>query len=231
MGAFQTTRWSLILASRDVTREGAAALDQLCRIYRSPVLAYVRHRGYAGDQAEDLTQSYFAHLLDRGIVHRADPARGPFRAFLLGSIRNFLANMRDAERAQKRGGGAAAVEIDESTALAPEGDTPEAAFDREFALTLLRRAMQALEREAREAGRLDQFRALKPFIVEAPDADDYAKVAERLGQRRNTVAVAIHRLRERLRQLVRVELAETVASPEDVQSELEVLSRGFGGAV
>ena len=157
MGAFQTTRWSLIVASRDASREGAAALDELCRIYRAPVLAYVRHRGYGSDDAEELTQSFFEYLLGRGMVHRADPARGSFRAFLVSSIRHFLSDARSADRARKRGGDAVRVPLDEHDAAAPDADTPEAAFDRAFALTVLARAMSALEREAREARRLALF--------------------------------------------------------------------------
>ena len=227
MGAFQTTRWSLILASRDETRDGAAALDQLCRIYRSPVLAYVRHHGHGPDDAEELTQSFFAYLLDREMVHRADPARGSFRAFLVSAIRHFLSDVRSAGRARKRGGDAVRVPLEDTDAAAPDAETPEAAFDREYALTVLSRALAALEREAREGDRLELFRALKPFLVESPDADEYAAVAARLGQRRNTVAVAIHRLRERLRQLVRAEVAETTGSPEQLDEEMKALARGF----
>src|SRR5688572_32615431 len=104
MGAFQTTRWSLILASRDETRDGAAALDQLCRIYRSPVLAYVRHHGHGPDDAEELTQAIVAYLLDREMVHRADPARSSYRAILVSAIRRFLSDSRSADRASVCGG-------------------------------------------------------------------------------------------------------------------------------
>ena len=231
MGAFQTTRWSLIVASRDASREGTAALDELCRIYRSPVLAYVRHRGHGPDDAEELTQSFFAYLLDRGIVNRADPARGSFRAFLVSAIRHFLSDARSADRALKRGGDAVRVSLDDHDAAGPEADTPEAAFDRAFALTVLARAMAELEREARAAGKVELFAALKPFLVESPDPDEYAAVATRFGQRRNTIAVAIHRLRERLRQLVRAELAETAGTDEQVEEEMKALAGRFGAPV
>ena len=231
MGAFQTTRWSLILASRDETRDGAAALDQLCRIYRSPVLAYVRHHGHGPDDAEELTQSFFAYLLDREMVHRADPARGSFRAFLVSAIRHFLSDARSADRALKRGGDAVRVSLEDHDPAGSEADTPEAAFDRAFALTVLARAMAGLEREARAAGKAELFAALKPFLVESPDPDEYAAVALRFGQRRNTVAVAIHRLRERLRQLVRAELAETAGTDEQVDEEMKALGGRFGSAV
>ena len=226
MQRFRTTRWSLVLETRG---EGAAAaLETLCRIYRPPVLAAVRRRGYADAEAEDLTQAFFEQLLRLGTWRRADPALGRFRVFLQVALKRFLSNHLAASAAAKRGGGRAAVSLDESLvdpALASTDPGPDAAFELEWAQAVLREALLGLRAEAEAAGKLPLFRALQPFLLEAPDADDYARVADGLGMRRNTVAVAIHRLRERLRQRVRDELAETVQASSELDAEVSLLQQ------
>lgn len=227
MAAFPTTRWSLILAGQNGPAASRAALEHLCLAYRAPVLAYIRRR--APNEAEDLTQAFFTDLIERHIEAVADPARGRFRNLLLGALVHYLANQRVHRQALRRGGGAAHADIDELE-LSDQGDNdPEAAFQRSWALTVLSRALAALRREAEAAGRLALFEALRECLVESPEAADYAAIAERTGMRRNTVAVSVHRLRQRLRACVRAELAETVASEAEVELEMDALRQVLGG--
>ena len=228
MTAFATTRWSLILESRSDSVSAREALEQLCGAYRGPVLAYVRHRGYGREEAEDLTQEFFAHFLAERIHHAADPARGRFRAYLLGALRYFLADQATARSAQKRGGGARHEALGE---LELEGgDQPERVFERHWALTVMQRALTRLRAEAEAAGKEALFDELRDFLVEQPSTDDYERVCARLGMRRNTLAVAVHRMRHRLRDLIRAELSDTVLAPEDVDAELGALREVLGGA-
>ena len=230
MGRFATTRWSLILESRTDANSAREALAYLCGAYRGPVLSFVRQRGYAADEAEDLTQGFFAHFIAEGIHQSADPLRGRFRTYLLSAISHYLADASAAAQAAKRGGRVAHCELDDS-AVASEQESPERAFERRWALTVLDRAMQRLREEAAEAGKQALFAQLQEFLTEHPSADDYKRLSERLGMRQNSLAVAVHRLRHRLRELVRSELALTVASPADVDAELGALREVLGGAV
>lgn len=220
---FDTTRWSLILQARGEGATALSALESLCRTYRPPVLAYVRaHRRHRAD-AEDITQAFFAHLLENRLAARADPERGRFRAFLQTSLRNFLASERQYTAALRRGGEAQRISLDEIDLPANEYDDPERAFDREWARAVLGEAMRRLATEADKAGRGQLFSTLRPFLVESPEDKDYARVAEQLQLRRNTVAVAIHRLRSRLQELVREVVADASIQTEDVEHELRRL--------
>lgn len=226
MSRFSTTRWSLIAASRGQGKPAGEALAQLLHDYRDAILSYVRYHSHDPQAAEDLTQGFLLHFLEHGLHRRAEPAAGGFRPLLLTALRNYLLNIAAAERAQKRGGGEAPLALDEYSPAASDADSPERAFDRVWALALLRLALQRLRAEAEADGRGALFAQLRPFLVEAPDADDYAMVAKRLGLRRNTLAVAVKRMRARLRERVREALAETVASQEELERELREL-RGF----
>jgi RNA polymerase sigma-70 factor (ECF subfamily) len=228
MAGFATTRWSLILASRTESATARQAMEELCGAYRAPVLAYVRQRGHSHEQAEDLTQSFFAHFIGQRIHHSADPGRGRFRSYLLGSIRNFLADATAATYTAKRGGALQHLALDEAVA-APDSDSPERAFERRWALTVVDRALERLAAEAAQSDKQALFAELQEFLVEKPGAEEYDHVAARLGLRRNSVAVAVHRLRHRLRELVRDELASTVATPDDVDAELGALREVLGG--
>lgn len=230
MDRFATTRWSLVRLAGDggADVDGRDALDRLCRTYRPPVLAYVRAH-YRGEDAEDLTQAFFAHLLEQQLPGRADRDRGRFRAFLLTSLKNFVAGSLARERAQRRGGGTLRVEVDEH--LRDQGHGPEQAFEAEWARTVLREALDALESEADESGRIDLFRALSPFLTEAPGDEDYARIAAEMGLRRNTVAVAVHRLRARLQELVRELVADTTSDPGEAEGELRHLREQMRGTV
>lgn len=234
MNRFRTTRWSLVHDAGGASPQSARALDELCRLYRPPVLAYVRGRGHAEAEAQDLTQAFFEQILRLRTHAAADPRRGRFRVFLLVALKRFLANQRAAAHAEKRGGGVTLLALDDEVAPADvpsDPDTPEGAFERAWANTVLRVALARLQAEAEGAGKGDLFRALRGFLLEAPEAAEYGQVAARLGLRRNTLAVAIHRLRQRLHDLVRDELAETVSEADELEHELGTLRSALGGTV
>lgn len=209
-------------------RDGAAgsriALETLCRTYRAPVLAYVRGHVHAPGSAEDLTQAFFMRFLEREWHAAADPGRGRFRTFLLTALKRFLVDADAEARAQKRGGRYRFESLDEDGAppVTAHG-APEQNFDRAWAAAVLDAAWTRLRGEAERAGKRELFERLSEFLVEAPDESDYTRVAAALGLRRNTLAVAVHRLRRRLRELVREELAETVDGPEALEQELRAL--------
>lgn len=232
MNRFRTTRWSLVIGASDAAH-GALALDQLCRIYRPPVLAYIRRHARNEGEAEDLAQGFFEQLLRLRMHATADPARGRFRSYLLCALKRYLAKQRVAAYALKRGSDQELVTLGDPQAPegpASEADTPDAVFERAWAEALLGRAMAHLQAEAAAAGKLELFRALRAFILEAPAADEYAVVAERLGMRRNTLAVAIHRLRQRLHERLREEVAETVDAPADLEAEMDALGSSLRSA-
>jgi RNA polymerase sigma-70 factor (ECF subfamily) len=219
---FQTTRWSLVLSAGGDDADARAALAALCGRYRPPVLAYVRRQGVAAGDAEDLVQSFFERIIRTRMYDRADPARGRFRSFLLGSLANFLHDANRRDHRQKRGAGAM-IGLDQSgierVRAAPE-DAPEAEFDRRWALAVLDGALARLAQECQQAGKGAWFRELEPFVLEPVERDGYQELALRLGMKPNTLAVAVGRLRQRLRQHVREELAETVQSDGDLDAEL-----------
>ncbi|MGA9342004.1 MAG: sigma factor [Rhodanobacteraceae bacterium] len=233
MSRFDTTRWSIVLQARGDAEHARAALETLCRIYRPPVMAYVRSRGYTPDAAEDLVQAFFARFLDQSWHDGADRDRGRFRTYLLTILKRYLINSEVEAHAIKRGGDAHvdSLEIDGGTALACEDNGPEEAFDRAWAVTVLGRALKHLRDEAAHAGKRELFDALREFLIERPDEAEYARTAERLGLRRNTLAVSVHRMRHRLRDLIREELAETTSASVDLDAELLELRRALGAAV
>lgn len=221
MAQFATTRWSLVLAARGGTQLARGALETLCGIYRPAVVQFVRRLGHDADAAEDLTQSFFVHFLEHDVSARADRARGSFRAYLLTAIRHFVSNDARAGRSARRGGGVLLSEWVDDAAI--DEDTPDAAFHRAWALSLLRQALDKLRDEAAAAGKSVLFRTLRDFLVEAPEPVDYERAAASLGLRRNTVAVAVHRLRQRLQELVREEIADTVGDSAEAEVEIRQL--------
>ena len=226
MSMFSTTRWSLVLATREDDASSRDALTWLCTQYRAPVVAYVRRFGYPRQDAEDLAQAFFVKFLESRYHADADPARGRFRSFLLTALKRFLANARDHDHAQKRGGGGVVSGVDSGVVemLADDvGGTPDETFDRMFARTVVEHALARLTREAREAGKTELFDATREFLLESPEPARYGEVAERLGMRRNTLAVTVKRLRARLQELVRAEIAETCSDPGDVETELRAV--------
>ncbi|MBE7500744.1 MAG: sigma-70 family RNA polymerase sigma factor [Verrucomicrobiales bacterium] len=233
---FATTRWTAVLqAGRGEDTAAHAALEELCRSYWPPLYAYVRRLGYSPPDAQDLTQGFFAQLLGRRTLARADPARGRFRSFLLASLKHFLAHEAEKARAQKRGGPAPPVSLDLDTAEtrwrdgpAAPGDTPDRAFDRQWALALLERVLSRLRREYTAARRQPLFERLKDTLAGDRSERPYRALGEELGLSEGAVKIAAHRLRHRYRELLRDEVAQTVASPAEVEEELRSLFAALG---
>ncbi len=209
------------------------ALEQLCRAYWYPLYAFVRHRGYSSDDAQDLTQSFFARIIETGGFASADPGRGRFRSYLLGAMKHFLANEWHRARAQKRGGGVTVIELD---ALEPEArfalepaqvDDPDAGFDREWAQESTARAMRKLQTESQARGKDELFQALKDSLT--GDEPARSETAAQLGMTEGAVKVAVHRLRKRFRELLRAEIAETVGDLADVGDEMRHLVAALRG--
>jgi RNA polymerase sigma factor (sigma-70 family) len=225
MALFATTRWSLIMDARGDARAAHGALGEICRAYRVPVLAYIRRSGSDAADAEDLAQEFFAQLLESRWDTRADPERGRFRAFLLTALKHFLLNHHAAARAGKRGGGRTRVAFDLAVEAlaAPDSQSPEQVFERAWAMTVIERALDRLREEAGRAGKSALFAQLSPFLGELAEPADYSALGQALGLRPNTVAVSVHRLRVRLRELVRRELADQTDGPEGVEQELKVM--------
>lgn len=234
---FPTTRWSLVRAVGSGDDEAARrALDELCEHSHRPIYVFLRRAGHAPDDAADLTQGFLARLVEKRDVAGADPSRGRFRAYLLGALKHFVANERERAAAAKRGGGRAAVPLDEVEAWVTRtsrDDDPAAAFERRWALELLERALDRLADEQRHAGRGDVFDVLRPSLTAAGDDATHAELAARAGLSPGAVKVAMHRLRRRYGELLRLEIASTVDDPDLVDAELaelqEVVARPADG--
>jgi RNA polymerase sigma-70 factor (ECF subfamily) len=227
---FAITHWSVVLAAgRSDTTRSRAALEELCRIYWYPLYAFVRRRGHSPEDAQDLTQEFFARLLEHKWVARADPQRGRFRSYLLSAMSHFLSDEWDKARAQKRGGGAAPVPLQLDTAETRYGHepadpvTPEQIYERRWALALLEEVLRKLRLEHEREGRLEFFTALHPCLVGERGGLPYKELAVKLGLSEGAVKSAVHRLRQRYRELLRHEIAQTVAEPGEVDEELRHL--------
>jgi DNA-directed RNA polymerase specialized sigma24 family protein len=227
---FATTHWSVVLsAGNSTTPDAQAALEKLCRAYWYPLYLYVRRQGNAPHDAQDLTQEFFARLLERNYLETVQPSKGKFRSFLLVALKHFLANQRERARAAKRGGGMALISLDEDTAenlylLEPAATaSPEDAFEKRWAITLLERAFAQVRQEYADAGKGQLFEKMKLFLEERSGHGDYALAAAGLGMTPNATAVAVHRLRQRYRAVVRVEVAHTLARPEEIEEEMRHL--------
>ncbi len=229
-GRFATTRWSVVLAASGGDSPAAdEALGKLCETYWYPLYGYLRGRGHDVSDAEDLTQAFFAQLLEKKVLRHADPSRGRFRSFLLTSLKNFSANERDRQLAKKRAPGAPLLPLDVVVAEerylveAATGETPERVFDRRWALALLDCVITRLASEHAAAGRRRQFERLKTYLTGEQPQVGYAETAAALGMNEGAVKTAVHRLRRRFRTLVYEEVAHTVASPAEVESEIRHL--------
>jgi RNA polymerase sigma-70 factor (ECF subfamily) len=225
---FATTRWSVVLAAgAGDPSQARAALATLCQRYWYPLYAFVRRQGHSADDSQDLTQEFFARLIEKDWLGQVAPERGRFRSWLLASVRHFLANEWNRLHTQKRGGGAALFSLDETDAEGrylhepPGVSDPEQLFDRRWAMTLLDGVIAALEAEMRAAGKTAQFDAVKGALIGGQV--DYPAVAAQLGASEGAVRVAVHRLRERYRELLRAAVADTVDSPAEVEAELRHL--------
>jgi RNA polymerase sigma-70 factor (ECF subfamily) len=227
---FPTTDWGLVVAAgRPDAPRAKESLAALCEDYWYPIYAYIRRRGYSPEQAQDLTQDFFARVLEKRVFAEADPGRGRFRSFLRTVCTHYLANRRDREKARKRGGGRSALSInatDAESRYALETShelTPERIFDRSWALTLLTRVFDQLRREYADAGRSAVVDELQVVLIEDPQAAPYAAIAQRLGTSEGAVRVAVHRLRRRYGVLLRREIAATVADPAEIDDEIRAL--------
>ena len=234
--AFVTTHWSLVVsAGRNDTPHARDALEKLCRSYWFPIYAFVRRQGHGPHDAQDLTQEFFARLLEKQQLAAADPARGRFRSFLLASLKHFLANEWDKTRAQKRGGGKILIPVDVATAetscgLEPADQaTAEKIFERRWALTLLDQVLRRLRAEYVRDGKENLFEQLKPTLTEASRTVAYVEIATRLGTTEGAVKVAVHRLRQRYREVLRAEISDTVANPGEVEDEIRNLFAALAG--
>jgi DNA-directed RNA polymerase specialized sigma24 family protein len=217
-----TTHWSAVLAAgKPGSPDAAAAMEELCRTYWYPLYAWVRRRGYGIEEAQDLTQEFFARMLENHWLESADPKRGKFRSFLLAAMNHFLANEWRHAHTIKRGGGKALISLDDTAekryALDATTDlTPEKIYERHWAWSLFERAVRRLRGEYAAAGRARLYEALKGFLADEVGAGDYARLAAQLQMTHAALATAVHRLRDRYRDLVREEIAHTVADPAEV---------------
>jgi len=227
---FATTRWSLVLAAGERNSpQSADALAALCEAYWYPLYAFVRRRGHDADGARDLTQAFFTRLLEKNDLAAAQPERGKFRSYLLTSLKHFLANEWDRERAQKRGGGRSGLSIDFGTAeerysREPSHDlTAEKIFERRWALVLLEKVLARLNGESAKAGKQGSFDRLKVFLTGEKSPVTYDQLASEMGMSEGALKVAVHRLRRRYRELLREEIGQTLAGPEEIDQEIRDL--------
>jgi RNA polymerase sigma factor (sigma-70 family) len=230
-GSFQATRWSIVLAAAQpdspVARKAVAAL---CEAYWYPVYAFIRRQGCDREKAKDLTQDLFANLIEKRSFQTLDCDKGRFRSFLLACVRHLLNHERSREKAVKRGGGYQIQSLDERLAeeryeLEPvDGMSPDKLFDRRWALTLLEGTLKQLKREHEEMGRGQQFEALQGLLTDSGETgDSYREVARQLNVSANAARQAAHRLRVRFREVLRAQIAQTVAGPHELEAELRDL--------
>lgn len=229
-GHFASTHWSVVLAAGDNGAVGGReALERLCRTYWYPLYVYVRRRGYAESDGQDLTQEFFARLLEKKYLRLADPNRGKFRSFLLKSLQHFLVNEWEKARTEKRGGGQVLISLEVDSAETRYAAEPaqeltlDETYEKRWAVTLIEAVLARLREDYTSDGRGQIFEALKGCIWGDGDTSSYPDLATRLGLTEGAVKVAVHRLRVRYRGLLRAEVANTVATPNEVDGELRHL--------
>ena len=232
---FAPTHWSVVLSAQDKAHSSLAraSLETLCRVYWHPLYYFARRQGASPPDAQDLTQEFFARLLEADSLRAVDRSKGRFRSFLLASFSHFLSNERDKARAQKRGGGAVPIPIDGAGAetrygLEPRDDlTAEKIFERQWALALLEQTTTRLRREYDSAGKLDLFDKLKVTLTEPRGEIAYAELGRMLDLSEGAVKVAVHRLRVRYRAVLRAEVADTLTDPSEVEDEVRHIFRAL----
>jgi RNA polymerase sigma factor (sigma-70 family) len=227
---FTTTHWSVVLLAAHQSSSGSqAALEKLCGTYWYPLYVYVRRRGYNAEDAKDLTQDFFVRLLKKEYLHYADRQRGKFRTFLLTSLQRFLINEWNKGRAQRRGSGQPVISLDKEAtegryrAEPAETSTPEKIFEKRWAMTLLEQVLVRLREEFGARGKAEQFERLKVLLWGEKNSPPYTDVAADLGLSEGALKVEVYRLRKRYKELLRLEVAHTVASPSEVDEELRHL--------
>jgi DNA-directed RNA polymerase specialized sigma24 family protein len=230
---FTATRWTLVVhaGNQPDSTEGAAALTWLCERYWYPLYAFARRRGLTAHDAQDATQGFFEHLLEKCALAKADPTRGRFRSFLLTSFRNHLGQQRLKDGALKRGGGCEVVSLDETVAEERyhrepvDRMDPEHLFERRWAVTLIETVLQRLEAEYAAAGKAAPFAVLKPYLTGDQGRAGYAELAAQTGTSEGAARVAVHRFRQRYHDLFRAEVAQTVTSAAELAEELRHICR------
>ncbi len=231
--SFSPTRWSLVIRARGETPEARVALSELCETYWTPVFRFLQRDGRSEENARELAQEFFTRVLSGNAPLVADPDRGRFRSYLLGAVKHFLSDRREREGRLKRGGALSPEALDTETGLEirdMNAIAPDALFDREWALSIMARALETVEREFAAAGRSAQFAAFKPWLAGGGEASAQSAAGVALGMSDGAVKVAIHRLRKRFRDAVRAEVAQTLPEGGDPADELrylvDVLARG-----
>jgi len=231
---FPVTRWSMVVdARRPPGDKPTAALEDLCRIYWMPLYVAVRRLGHLPEDAQDLTQEFFSRLLEKDWLHAADREKGRFRTFLMVALKRFLANEWHRGHAAKRGGGIFPVPLDTHLAerlydgSGAHSLSPEELFDKRWALTLIETALERIEREYRESGRVAEFDTLKPCLTASRGEIDYRALATLLGLNEGAARVAVHRIRKRYRSLFREEIARTVRDESEVDEEMRALMQAL----
>lgn len=231
---FATTRWTIVLrAGGSLDGSATVALEELCRIYWFPLYGYVRGRGYSREDAEDMTQGFFTQLLRRDDFSGLGEQKGKFRAFLLASLKHYIANEYDRSSALKRGGGVNPLSLDWEAAekkfqvVDESAGSPDQLFDRQWALALLERVLARLEREWMDKGKTALFQSLKDFLTVNRDDGLYGTVSAKMGVTENYLRVAAHRLHKRYRELLKEEIAHTLSEPDFVEEELKNLMQIF----
>ena len=230
---FATTHWSVFLSLRDIKAAKASeALEKLCRTYWPPLYTYVRRHGYGPEDAQDLTQAFFAKLLEKNFWARADRKKGRFRSFLLTAFRQFLFDQRDRAKTTKRGGGVSFIPFDEGVGEEHFADglnlSSEQQFERQWALTVLQQARAALQRECVARGKSELYQRVNLLGDQKEAAVPYAAIAQDLGMSVSAIKSAVSRLRERYGEIVREEVAQTVSSPAEIDSEIRHLLSVIG---
>lgn len=228
---FEPTRWTMVMQARGNSADSKGALQDLCAAYWNPVFRFLRCEGHSEDESQELTQAFFARLLERGGLEHVDPTKGRFRSYLLGALKHFLsAKRRDASR-QKRGGGIAIESLNSGGSetspgmqLADPGDIVSSkTFDREWALTVMQRALESVQTRFHDTGKSAHFDTLKPWLVGDTENLSQADAAEALGLSAGAVKVAIHRLRSEFRGAVETEIRQTLNGTDDLADELRYL--------
>lgn len=230
-GHFHTTRWTRVARAKETSHEGQDALRELCGAYYAPVLAFLRWQGRDADAAREVAHEFFAYMLKGGAIRTADRIKGRFRSYLLGAVKHFLSRQQEAARCLRRGGGAEMIPITgpevETHLAVPLVDesqlSPDMAFDRQWALTVLERALRTLGQEWADEGRQEVFAKLQPWLTGESGHGDQKALAEELGMNLNSLKTLVHRLKQRFRSLVREEVSATLEDGADVEAEIRVL--------
>jgi RNA polymerase sigma factor (sigma-70 family) len=238
-GVFATTRWTVVLAAGDPDApQATVALEELCRTYWYPLYAYIRRRGHSREDAEDLTQAFFARLLEKNFLEGITSDKGKFRAFLLTAVKRFMANEWDRAHAEKRGGAAPTLSLDwqwqdadERYKIDPADNlSPDKLYDRAWAVTMLERVITRLRDESLAEGKSSQYEQLRPFLMVGKADIPFAQAAAALNMTEGAVRVAVHRLRRRYREVLRDEIAQTLSDPAQADEELQALFTALSAA-